>query len=493
MTDSAPTVMFSEKLLNTIDALIVVLDLEGRIVFVNSAFVDLMGVPVEEAVGSFIWDAFLLPEEMEGVKTVFFDLGKSEENSRYTNNLQTATGGNRLISWSNTCLFQSDGTLQFIVGTGSDITDQSAVMLALEEREAKLQSIITAASDCIIIADVNGIIEQVNPAVESLFGYSADDLVGCNVSLLMPEPDRSLHNGYISDYLQTNRKQIIGIGREVYAQHKDGHTFPIHLSLSESHYDHKTLFTGIIRDLTERNLQEEKLRHAYKAEAIGQLTSGIAHDFNNLLTIMLGNLEMLEPHLQSSEVSEILNEIFDAVEQGRQLIKELLTFGRRQSLKKENININRVVEKTAGLLHRTLPGHIELVTNLQSDLWNCYVDEAQVENALINMIINARDAMSEGGTVVVETANIEDGAKMSGLLPGAYIVLSVADNGIGMPPEVKKHACDPFFTKKGGSLGTGLGLSMVHSFVTQSSGTMVIESEVALGTTVSIYLPKAIR
>lgn len=357
-----------------------------------------------------------------------------------------------------------------------------------------LQAILASAVDAILTIDTAGIITSANPATERMFGYSAEELTGRNINVLMPEPYHSAHDGYIANYLRTGVPRIIGFGREVVGRHRDGTHIPIHLAVSEFDLDGTTYFAGIIRDLTAQKEAESQLRQAQKMESMGQLTGGIAHDFNNLLTVIIGNLEMLEGKVSEPLQQDLVREAMEAADLGARLTSRLLAFARRSYLEPEIINLNRFVLGLTDLLHRTLGETVDLSTSLSPELWSVRVDPSQVETAIVNLAVNARDAMPEGGRLVVETFNAaidEDYVAIEEDLPsGEYVRLSVSDTGEGMPPHVREKAFEPFFTTKETGRGTGLGLSMIYGFARQSGGHATIYSEPGKGTTVNIYLPR---
>ena len=365
---------------------------------------------------------------------------------------------------------------------------------SLEAQASTLAAILEAAVDAIITIDGEGIIESVNPAAVELFHHSRDEMVGRNVNFLMPEPYKSRHDDYMRRYAETGEPKIIGIGREVVGLRADGTTFPMHLSVSEFHVDGARFFAGIIHDLSSRKEAEAVLRRAYKMEAVGQLTGGIAHDFNNLLTVVLGNLELLDMQLEDPDQRDLLREAQDATEMGARLTERLLAFARRSHLEPEVVNLNSLVLDLTDLLHRTLGGPIDLSTSLGPELWLTKADPSQIENAIVNLAVNARDAMPNGGKLILETGNAvidEDYiAEETGLLPGEYVRLSLTDTGHGMPGDVHERAFEPFFTTKDAGRGTGLGLSMVYGFARQSGGLATLYTEIDVGTTVNVYLPR---
>lgn len=358
----------------------------------------------------------------------------------------------------------------------------------------KLQAMLESAVDAIITIDQDGLITTVNPAATRLFGYPEAEFIGRNVHFLMPEPFHSAHDTYIHNYLATGARKIIGIGREVTGRRADGSVFPMHLAVSEFEIDGRRNFTGIIHDLSAQKATEQALRQAQKMEAMGQLTGGIAHDFNNLLTVIIGNLEMLEGRLTTSSQKELASEALEAADLGARLTGRLLAFARRSLLEPEVVNLNDFVLGLTDMLHRTLGPTISLSNALTPRLWSTRIDSSQVESAIVNLAVNARDAMPDGGRLMIETSNVTvDEAlsgRLDGLAPGDYVRLSVADTGQGMTDDVRERAFEPFFTTKEKGRGTGLGLSMIYGFAQQSGGQAAIRSTPGKGTTVDIYLPR---
>ena len=248
-------------------------------------------------------------------------------------------------------------------------------------------------------------------------------------------------------------------------------------------------------EITERLKAEERLRQSQKMEAVGQLTGGIAHDFNNMLAIIIGGLELIERRLAAgnTDVTRYLTLAKDGVTRASALTNRLLAFARRQPLTPEPVDANAMVSGMGELLGRTLGGNVTVQTVLAADLWGIFADVNQLENVVLNLAVNARDAMPDGGTLTIETSNTtldESGAADLGVPAGDYVVIAVGDTGTGMPPEIVARAFEPFFTTKSLGKGTGLGLSQVFGFVRQSGGQVRILSEVGVGTTVRIYLPR---
>ena len=370
---------------------------------------------------------------------------------------------------------------------------------ALREQQERTQAILDTVVDGIVTIDEKGLIQSFNPAAERLFGYSADELIGENIKILMPEPYSAEHDGYIANYLKTGTAKIIGIGREMQGRTKDGRLFPMELAVNEMRLSNgKRHFIGSVRDLTERNRLEEQLRNGQKMEAVGQLTGGLAHDFNNILTVILGNLELATERAGADPgLCSVIELAHKAGERGAALIRRLLTFSRRHILQSQALTLNEVVNDLLDMLSHSIGDNIKIKTTSGKELWHVLADKNQVENVVLNLAINARDAMPAGGTLTIDTRNVRvtdnEALNHPQLKVGEYVRLSVTDIGSGMPPEVIARAFEPFFTTKDVGKGTGLGLSMVYGFAQQSRGHVVIDSEIGTGTTVHFYLPRCHR
>lgn len=366
----------------------------------------------------------------------------------------------------------------------------------LDEANRRFRSLMDNCVDAMIIIDEDGTILDFNPAAENIFQYRAEETVGRNVSMLMPEPYRSAHDGYLSHYLETGEAKIIGIGREVIGRRKNGETFPMELSVGDMPDGGTRNFIGTVRDITHRRSIEDQLQQASKMEAVGQLTGGVAHDFNNLLAILMMDLEMLADLTgEDTESAELVAEALEVTRTGADLTQRLLAFSRRQTLNPTQLNINELVLSIIDLLRRTLGEVIRIDTLGPQNLWPVMVDQGQLESTLVNLAINARDAMPDGGKLTMKSENLTidqgDVPEFGELPAGDYVRLSFTDTGTGMPEEVMRHAFEPFFTTKEERSGTGLGLSMVYGFVKQSGGNVTIYSAVGAGTTINLYFPRA--
>jgi PAS domain S-box-containing protein len=390
---------------------------------------------------------------------------------------------------------EEDG-LPIFVGIIRDLTERKAAEKALREGAEQLRAVVDTAVDGVILINSRGHVLMFNPACERLFGYLADEVVGQNVRMLMPEPYRHEHDSYLANYRETGAAKIIGIGREVRGLRKDGSEFPMDLSVGEAKQEGESIFVGIIHDLTERKRTEEQLVQAQKMETVGQLSGGIAHDFNNLLTVILGNAEALSLRLRArDDLRQLADTIASAAERGAELTRGLLAFSRRQVLQPAAIDCNMLVENMRTLVRRMLREDIKLNVATAPVAVLALADAAQLESALLNLSLNAQDAMPNGGTLTFTTSELElDNAAFggdAGIRAGRYVCISVTDDGVGMPRDVVERAFEPFFTTKEVGKGSGLGLSMVYGFAKQSNGHVSIYSEVGLGTSVRLYLPIA--
>ncbi len=349
--------------------------------------------------------------------------------------------------------------------------------------------------DGLIMIDAAGHICYVNPGCERLFRYQAGQLLGRNISVLMPEPFSSAHDGYLARHRESQVKRIIGIGRELTGLRSDGTVFPMYLSVGETHIGGEVYFVGITYDLTEKKRAEETILHHQKLDAIGQLSGGIAHDFNNILNVISGNLEMISNTDLPPAARRAVARAQDAAARAARITQRLLAFARRQPLTPQPLDINRTLLDMSELLQRSLGQAIRIEMHLASDPGMVEADVDQFETAILNLALNARDAMPNGGLLSIETERVrfeDEPGGPSEIPPGDYLRVSVSDTGVGMTPEVRARAIEPFFTTKDVGAGTGLGLSMVYGVMKQLGGHARLYSEVGHGTRVSLFFPCSI-
>jgi PAS domain S-box-containing protein len=390
------------------------------------------------------------------------------------------------------------GRVTSIFLQGNDVTLERQSVEALQSSRKELEAALAAnqaifdhSVDVICTISAEGRFTQVSKHAVSVWGYTAEELIGVAFIDLVHPDDR--------DASLATADQIVGDGKPVYAfrnryLHKDGSTVPIAWSAAWS-VQHNALIC-VARDMRESLAVEERLRQAQKMEAVGQLTGGVAHDFNNLLTVIIGGAETLvEENRNNASVEELAVMISKAGERGSRLTRQLLAFARRQPLEPRSVQVNALLAGMGELLRRTLGADVELHLARDDRAWRAMADTAQLELAVLNLAINARDAMPAGGKLTIETSNVSlDRAYCDandGLAVGDYLMVAVTDNGEGMSAQTVSQAFDPFFTTKRTGKGTGLGLSMVHGFVKQSKGNIKIYSELGVGSTIRFYLPRA--
>jgi len=472
------------------DYAIFMLDPAGLVASWNPGAERIKGYKAGEIIGKHI-SCFFTPEEQAAGKpgqalSAALSTGRYEEEG-----FRVRQDGSRF--WAHvtlTPLIDDTGSHKGFAKVTQDITERR------QADEALVRSILDSAVDAIISIDETGVIESANPATERIFGYARGELLGRNVRMLMPEPDRGRHDGYIGNYLRTGQPKIIGIGREVAGRRKDGSSVFLHLSVGEFRLrDGSRHFSGILRDISEARRMAHQLQQVQKLEAIGQLTGGIAHDFNNLLGVVIGNLDfVLEDLDPQSKDGQAVSRALNGALHGADLTRRLLAFSRDQPLEPKVFSLNDMLPDVVAVLKRTLGASITINLAPSPDLWPAYADASQVQDAVLNLAINARDAMPEGGVLTIETGNItldEDYARENvEVKPGDYAMLAVSDTGTGIPPDIMKRVLEPFFTTKPVGKGTGLGLSMIYGFAKQSGGHLKIYSEMGHGTTVKLYLPR---
>lgn len=367
--------------------------------------------------------------------------------------------------------------------------------VALREAEQKFRAVFDTAVDGIIMIDERGKIEMFNPAAAKIFGYEPEEVTGKNVKLLMPEPYKKDHDAYIRNYLSTGVKKIIGIGREVTGRRKDGTVFPVDLAVSEVRLGARRMFTGIVRDITERKRLEEQFFQMQKMEAVGQLAGGVAHDFSNFLQGIIGFIGRIRRSIPADDSAmELVDEVLKAVDRTRNLTRQLLAFSRRQPIQPKVLHVNDLILNLEKMLRRLIGEDIELVIHQGKDAGLVKADPVQIEQVLLNLAVNARDAMPKGGRLVIQTKNRRLDSKYAEgrfeVLPGEYVVICVSDTGTGMTEDVKANIFEPFFTTKEVGKGTGLGLATVFGIVKQHGGHISVYSEVGKGTTFRIHLPR---
>jgi two-component system cell cycle sensor histidine kinase/response regulator CckA len=448
------------------------------------------------------------------------------ENEREAQTMAAALRGER-ADWHQVHRVRKDGTtitvaltMSPLMNAAGEITGVSTVTRDLNEQqrsEARFMGLLDAAPDAMVCVERDGRIVLVNAAAERLFGYRRDELIGLRIEVLVPDVARTRHPGHRERYVADPRPRPMGdAGMELAGRRRNGSTFPAEISLSAVETDEGTLITAAVRDVTERlavQAEQERLRtqvererlerqlhQSQRLESLGQLAGGVAHDFNNLLGVISGYSAFVADEARSHPagdgwqgVRDDIEQVQHAAERAARLTHQLLAFARREVVQPRVLNLNDVVVNVLQLLQRTLGEHIEIITQLAPALESVLADPAQAEQVIVNLALNARDAMPGGGRLTLETSNTEVdeayAASRSNLDPGQYVTLRVSDNGTGMTPDVVDRAFEPFFTTKPKGEGTGLGLATIYGTIVQAGGNVRIYSEPGLGTTVTVLLP----
>ena len=385
------------------------------------------------------------------------------------------------------------------LGVAEDVATHSEVERGLNDRIALYGAAVESSDDAILTKDLDGTITSWNPAAERLYGYSAEEAIGQSVELVVPDDHREELRTILRRLGDGERVQHI----ETIRRRRDGHRFPVSLTISPF-IDASGRVVGassIARDVTERRRAEsqlaertDELRQAQKMEAIGRLAGGVAHDFNNLLTVIIGATQLLEVDGSATkEDRELLDEISDSARQAAALTAQLLAFGRRSPMSAEVLDINELLAGSASMLARMIGSDIEFIQELSPETSRVRADPNQFQQVIMNLVVNARDAMPTGGKLTIATEAVELSEPPFGnaeIEPGSFVRVDVADTGTGMDAEQLSRIFEPFYTTKEAGKGTGLGLSTSHGIVSQLGGHFSARSEPGEGTTFSILLPR---
>lgn len=513
--DAGVAVLFNPRELATMVELardaIFARDERRRITFWNRGAQDTYGYSQREALGRRPQELLRTeyPVALEEIERVVADTGTWEGQL-----VQYTRAGERLVvssKWA--AQYDADGGLRGLLEVSRDITHELARQAAMLE----------LAPDAFVGISRDGLMVLVNHQTEVLFGYDRGELLGKHVEMLVPERFRGAHVASRARYFAEARTRPMGAGLELFGRRCDGSEFPAEISLSSMETDEGKLALAAIRDTSEwvaanrdrerlrAEAEQEKLRNqvhqAQRLESLGQLAGGIAHDFNNLLAVIINYASFVADDLEAAVAvdgderwrgtREDIKQIRIASERAAQLTHQLLAFARREVVQPEVVDVNRVVEDVQQLLRRTLGEHIELRSSLAEELHPVLIDPGQVEQILVNLAVNARDAMPNGGVLTIDTANVEVDEQYASsraeLTAGPHMRLRVSDTGVGMSTDVLEQAFDPFFTTKPAGQGTGLGLATVYGIVKQAGGYAQVYSEQGVGTTFTALLPASGR
>ena len=467
---------------------------DGRVLGCNCTFARMLGYDSrEEVLGCQAQQFYFSTEERD---QFLKDLQRAGSLVNSELRLRRKDGSSIWVVENVAATCDEQGNVTLIEGTIVDISAHKRAEDALRDSQERLLGIITSAMDAIITVDEKQQIVVFNKAAEEIFRCTAAEVIGKTIDRFLPASVRAIHQQHIRGFGQTgvSTRSMYSPGTLV-ALRSNGEEFPIEATISQVKTSSEKFYTVMLRDISVRKRTEEQLRQTQKMEAVGRLAGGIAHEFNNYLGIIMGYTELLERETVGNESLRLnLSEIKGASQKVASLTRQLLAFGRKQVIELTEVDLNSTVWETHKLLRRLIPVTIELIPKLQGDLGKVKADPAQVQQILINLVLNARDSMPDGGKIFIETEEVdldpEYASRQLDVQPGRYVMLSVADTGIGMDHETISHIFEPFFTTKEEGKGTGLGLSTTYGIVKQSGGHLTVASVPGKGSTFRIYLPK---
>ena len=464
----------------------------------NQAAEKMFGYTLDEVKGRDFVDIMLPENAVVDVEGVWQGLIAQTGGTTSINENMTKDGKIILCEWHNTPLVNDSGK---VIGAASlvlDVTGERAALQALKQKEQEQSDILNTLTNGVITIDEDGTILSFNLAAENLFGYPYREALGQNISILMPERNKSKHDSYLTSYLASDNTRTLSKPREVDGQHKDKRTFPLRISLAELPLatNGKRRFIGSCQDLTQIKSQQAQLQRAQKMDALGKIVGGIAHDYNNMLGVILGYTDLIDLKYSDNVdgLKKYIDNIAQAGERGRKLTKRMLNFSKQESSHAQAIELHEILDEQKELLQKSVTARIQINYQLCESPWRIWIDASELEDTLLNLTINAQHAMPEGGTLTFTTQTTHlshSEALLLGLSENDYVKLSVTDTGCGIDAEIISKIFDPFFSTKGGN-GTGLGLSQVYGFMERTGGIVRVYSQKDAGSEFILYFPRYI-
>jgi PAS domain S-box-containing protein len=480
------------RIFETSQDLIIVIDSRGFLVQISPSCETILGYRPEELIGRSGVD-IIHPDHLETSRKEMRAARRGQRAKLSDTRYIHKNGREVWLSWLGTW---SEPAKRFFF-VGRDMTESRLAQETLRESEELARGIVDTALDAFVQVDQTGVIRDWNAQAENILGWSRDEALGRNIFDLMGQPDgQGPLKKALEAFLLSGEIVVRQPRRELQIRRRDGKEITAELSIAALRTRGGFVFNGFVRDLTDRIAAEDRIRQAEKMEAMGQLTGGIAHDFNNILTVITGTIEILADAVKGEpQLAAITRMIDEAASRGADLTQHLLAFARKQPLEPKVTDVNTLIIDTAKLLQRTLGEHVEIESVFDDEACPAIVDPNQLATAILNLALNARDAMPDGGKLIIETGFVvldDNYAKLhDDVRPGRYAMIAVSDTGTGIPAAILDKVFNPFFTSKGPGKGTGLGLSMVYGFIKQSAGHVMIYSEEGHGTTIKMYLPPA--
>ena len=486
-----------EKLLANMPVMMHCMDGSGRMLSANTAWCEALGYGAQDIMGR-SFSEFLPLESRSRLVTEIYP--KFLVSSHYRNAeilIHRKDGSLATVMLSMTAYRGDKGRLERSICTLEDITDRKIAEMRTSRSDQRFRSAFEAAAHGMAVVSPSGQIETANQAMTKFLGRKDVGTATYSFEELLHKDDRGQ---FLNGMRQLLMGEIAVLNQELRYSTSEGEV--VHgatsIALVKNDKGETEQLIVQINDTSERTLVNERLQKAQKMEAIGQLTGGLAHDFNNLLTVIIGNLQLLDGKFSDDEKSaKRVAEAVNAAKKGSDLTRQLLAFARKQELEPVDVGVNGLVSGMAPLIMRTIGENIELKVDVMAGDPHTLIDPSQLESAILNLAINARDAMGDAGRLTIETqlAYLDRyyADKNPDVVPGHYVMVAVSDNGCGMSAELLEKVFQPFFTTKAPGHGTGLGLSMVYGFIKQSGGHISVYSEVGHGTSVKMYLPRRLR
>ncbi|MDF0498759.1 PAS domain S-box protein [Bradyrhizobium yuanmingense] len=477
------------QIFETSQDLIMIMDARAHVAQISPSSETILGYRPDEMIGRSGAD-FIHPAHLEQSRAEMRAMRRGERVKLADTRCLHKNGHEVWLSWLGSW---SEQAHRFFF-VGRDMTEARLAQESLRESERLARNIVETSLDAFVQTDETGSILNWNSQAEQLFGWRRDEVLGkSTIDLIVAESERDRVRAGLKRFLEDESGRTLNRRRELMCCRRDGKEFKAELSVTALKRREGLLLNVFYRDLTDKIAAEERIRHAEKMEAVGQLTGGVAHDFNNILTVITGTIEILaEAVAKEPQLAAITKMIDEAAARGADLTQHLLAFARKQPLQPREIDINSLIVDTAKLLRPTLGEQIQIESVFEDENCVAIVDPNQLTTAILNLALNARDAMPGGGKLIVETGAAyldEVYASANDVPPGHYVLIAVSDTGTGIPAHMLPRVFDPFFTSKGPGKGTGLGLSMVYGFIKQSAGHIKIYSEEGHGTTIKMYLP----
>jgi two-component system cell cycle sensor histidine kinase/response regulator CckA len=485
-------------LMENIPDLIYFQDRQSRFTRVNNAHARYLGArDADECIGKSNADYFE-PEAVLDWRLHEEDMVRSgQPRIDQIQQVRNQRGGVNWWSTTEVPMFDRSGQISGIAGISRDITALKNSESMLREQSDRNRMILETAADAFIGMDSDGAVTAWNPQAELAFGWTAGEAMGRRwYDIVIPPEYRHLHARGMEHFLAAARGSMLNRKIQLVASRRDGREFPVEATIWPVRIGDSCSFNALVHDITERQRLEEQLRQSQKMEAIGVLAGGLAHDFNNMLTVIIGYSEMiLDDDMPPAQTVEKVDQVKKAATHAAALTGQLLAFGRRQLVQRRVLDVNTIVESNSKIFRQSIGADIELITALDAGLGFINADPGQIEQILMNLVVNAKGAMPQGGRIKIETKNITLDKPGAAGTPagnsGSYVMLAVSDTGCGMDASTQARIFEPFFTTKGLGKGTGLGLSIIYGIVKQSEGDIRVLSKPGQGTRFEILLPRS--